>query len=125
MKKNSHKTGKRKTPLRAAEPSDPTLAEWGDLEVKKQVFQEVMSDILMDSTLGEQYADSDEAAKDAFIAKKKIKVPENVKIVFLRPGDSDTPGGGSIIIQLPDPKTPPNMPNEEKLELFLCTYNPW
>ena len=122
MKKNTNKTGKKKTHVKAAGPS---LAEWGDLEVKKQVFQEVISDILMNSTLGDQYVASDKDAKAAFVAKKKIKVPDNIKIVFLRPGDSETPGGGSIIIQLPEPKTNPNMPDEEKLELFLCTYNPW
>jgi hypothetical protein len=125
MKKNTNKTGKKKTLLKAAGPALPTLAEWGDLEVKKQVFQEVIGDILMNSTLGDQYVASDDDAKAAFVAKKKIKVPDDIKIVFLRAGDSDTPGGGSIIIQLPEPKTNPNMPDDEKLELFLCTYNPW
>jgi len=108
--------------MQAPASRDSLLPEWSDLEAKKQAFQDIIGNILINPKLGELYVENDKAARDAF--KLKINVPDNVKIIFLPSGDAATPGGGSAIIELPTSGTGTMSP-DEKLELFLCTYNPW
>lgn len=122
MKAKSKKTANKKRTKQAAASGSAGLPEWNDLEAKKKVFQDIIGEILLDSNLGQLYVQNDKAARDAFAAR--IKVPANVKIVFLQSGDTATPGGGSAIIELPVSGTGTMSP-DEKLELFLCTYNPW
>ena len=93
------------------------------MHAKKEVFQTIIGKILMNPELGQRYVDCpEEARKDI---KALINVPDEVKIVFLPAGDSDTPGGGSVIIELPPPDLPRALSTTDLMEHFLCTYNPW
>jgi len=122
MKKRSTKKPNKSQPMQASASRDPLLPDWSDLDAKKQVVQDIIGDILLKPELGKLYVESDKAARDAF--KLKINVPDDVKIIFLPAGDSDISNGGSAIIELPAPGTGTMSP-DEKLEQFLCTYNPW
>lgn len=122
MKKRSTKRPNKRRVKRATAPPNPQLPNWDNLEAKKQVFQDIIGEILLHPELGETYVTSDDLARKVFEAK--INVPADFRIIFLRHGDSTTPGGGSAIIELPDPGTGTMSP-DEKLEQFLCTYNPW
>jgi hypothetical protein len=122
MKKTIKKKLKKSQPKETAAVPDPALPKWNNLDEKKRVFQEIIGDILLDHKLGQLYVENDHEARQAFV--KKINVPANFKIVFLRAGDSTTPNGGSAIIEVP-PADISAMSPDEKLELFVCTYNPW
>jgi hypothetical protein len=121
------------TPSETATPNTPPeesntsksddLPPWSDLEAKKEIFQTIIGRILMCPELGQKYVDHpEEARKDI---KALIDVPDEVKIVFLPAGDSDIPGGGSVIIELPPPDLPRALSATDMMEHFLCTYNPW
>jgi hypothetical protein len=105
-------------------PKCDDLPPWDDLDAKKEVFETIIGRILMSPELGKKYVDCpEEARKDI---KELINVPDEVKIVFLPAGDSNTPGGGSVVIELPpDSSHLAAVPTIDKMELFLCTYNPW
>jgi len=107
-------------------PSDTTncddLRPWSDLEKKKEIFETIIGRILDCPELGQKYVHEPNAAREDI--GKLIQVPDNVKIVFLPEGDSDMEGGGSVVIECP-PSNRPKLSLPEKMELFLCTYNPW
>jgi hypothetical protein len=107
-------------------PSDTSnsddLPPWSNLEKKKEVFEIIIGKILMNPGLGQTYVDHPDIAREEI--KKLIQVPDEVKIVFLPERDSETPGGGSVVIELP-PTDPAKRARLENMELFLCTYNPW
>lgn len=105
---------KNKSPNKNAPPHP----EWDNLEKKREAFNKVMDEILKSGS--ETY--TDDMARAAF--KQHIKVPDKVRIIILPPGDTDTEGGGSAIIQLPSKGTT-SLSDEKKLELFVCTYNIW
>lgn len=96
--------------------------KWSDLEAKKIIFEEIISKILADPDLGQEYVDNPRKARKEI--GKRIEIPNEVKIVFLPAGDSEMAGGGSVVIELP-PRRVKAMSFQDKMELFLCTYNPW
>lgn len=92
------------------------------MDKKKEIFEIIIGRILDCPELGQKYVDHpEEARKDI---GKLIQIPDDVKIVFLCPGDSETEGGGSVVIECP-PSNRAELSFPEKMELFLCTYNPW
>jgi hypothetical protein len=98
------------------------LPEWSNLEEKKKIFQDIIGEILLKPELGQLYVKDSCEARKAF--ERRIKVPPEIKIIFLPAGDTNIPNGGSAIIELPRVEQSIMSPNE-KLELFVCTYNPW
>jgi len=106
------------------QPTDcKPLEEWSNLEKKKEIFQEIIGQLVMNPALGQKYVTDPNAAKEDI--KKLINVPDEVKIVFLPAGDSNTPGGGSVVIELPPAELPQALSATDMMEHFLCTYNPW
>jgi hypothetical protein len=78
-----------------------------------------MREIVRNPALGQKYFASDDEARKAF-EKYGVPVPEGVKVVFVRAGDTDTLGSGSAVIQLPQPNSDPS--RDDLLDLFLCSY---
>jgi|ERR1700738_2316933 hypothetical protein len=95
--------------------------DWTDIDQKKKVFLQIMHDILDDPSVGQTYLNSDTAGRQAFEAKG-MKVPANVKVVFLPAGDSDREAGASAVMELPDPSKP--RPTDDNLmELMVANYH--
>jgi hypothetical protein len=122
MTRKSKTTTKKTQPKQTNASSGAGLRPWSDLDAKKEVFEIIIGRILMDPSLGEEYEKNPEKARNDI--KELIQVPDEVKIVFLPERDSETQGGGSVVIELP-PTDPEKRARLEKMELFLCTYNPW
>lgn len=81
-----------------------------------------MRDIVATPSLGDKYLNSDKEAADAFRAKN-MDVPSDIKVVFVRAGDTDKLSAGSAIIELPPNNAPPDMTNEQLTELFVGLYH--
>jgi hypothetical protein len=96
--------------------------DWGNPMHRGKVFLKIMREILNDPNLGEQYLRSDAAARKAF-EDHGMKVPPDVKVVFLPAGDTAKLAAGSAVIELP--KVAPNQPeptDDELAELFVANY---
>ena len=78
-----------------------------------------MREVVQNPTLGQKYLQSDEEARKAF-ERHGMPIPEGIKVVFVRAGDTERLGSGSAVIELPQPGSKPT--EEDLLDLFLCTY---
>src|SRR6266851_5655565 len=99
MKKRT-KSKSRKSNLSKTSAKNHKALDWTDIEQKRNVFLQIMHDILDDPSLGRKYLNSDSAARQAFDAKG-MKVPAGVKVVFLPSGDTDKEAGASAVMELP------------------------
>jgi hypothetical protein len=105
--------------------TEPSL-DWSNVRHKTKVFLEIMDAILEDPAypaLGQEYLSSDAAARQAF-EERGMKVPPDVKVVFLPAGDSNKLSGGSAVIELPQRDSSRPKPTPDELsELFVANYH--
>jgi hypothetical protein len=95
---------------------------WGNLPEKQRIFLSIMREIIAKPSLGDTYLNSDKEAANAFRAKG-MDVPSDIKVVFVRAGDTAKLGASSAIIELPPPNASSDMKDEELTELFVGLYH--
>jgi hypothetical protein len=129
------KTGKDRVATKRTQPKSPKRnsrkgfrdtsergLDWGNPTHRGKIFLKIMREILKDPNLGEEYLRSDAAARKAF-EDQGMKVPPDVKVVFLPAGDTAKLAAGSAVIELP--KIAPNQPaptDDDLAELFVANY---
>jgi hypothetical protein len=116
------KSRKRKS-LHGARDNGGPPWDWGNVEQKRTAFLKIMNAIIENPDLGKDYLNSNEKAAQAF-RDAGMKVPDDVKVVFLPAGDSDKLASASAVIELPrvDPSKPKPTP-DELAELFVANYH--
>jgi len=116
------KSHKRKS-LHGIKADDGPPWDWDNIEQKRKAFLEIMYAIIDDPDLGKDYLTFDDKAAQAF-RDAGMKVPKDVKVVFLPAGDSAKLAGASAVIELPqvDPSKPKPTP-DELMELLVANYH--
>jgi len=131
--RNKHTASKPKTASSPKRKSRKSLRDgrevnldWGNVRHKTKVFLEIMREILEDPNypaLANEYLGSDAAARQAF-ERRGMKVPPDVKVVFLPAGDADKLSAASAVIQLPRRDLGGPKPTDDELaELFVANYH--
>lgn len=117
--------------VRYAEGIPPTDPRTWDKNGKPLAIMDVLSHIVAHPGIREYCLNNESYSRQLFQDAKigNIKVPDDVKIVFVPTGEHESLEFGSLIIELPSSgmKLPSALPNEPHplLAYVLCCYHLW